>query len=159
MNGTGSLFTVQVSDQRLLLHFEQLPKLMQKNLTTTVTKLTNELLGRVRGAEPVRTGLLRSSTRSFVDVTEDMVRGRVRILATGRASRTAAAFGALEYGAHRAFVVSAYRRQGIAVQAYERRANIAAQRFLRGSAEAMRARIITELEGTVAKSVEETNRA
>jgi hypothetical protein len=158
MNGTGSLFTVEVDDRRLLLHFEQLPKLVQKNLQTTVTKLTQELLGRVREAEPVRTGVLRSATRSFVDVTESMVRGRVRILATGRASRTAAAFGALEYGAHRGFAVRAYRRQGIAVAAYERRANITAQRFLRGSAEAMRGYIITELEAAVATSVEETNR-
>jgi hypothetical protein len=152
-------FTVTVSDTALRLHFAKLPLNLRTNLQKTIQALTTELLGRVRAAEPVRTGLLRSQTRSYVDVTENYVRGRVRILATGHASRTGAAFGALEYGAHAAILVKAYQRRGGLVREYARVVNIAEQRFLRNSLDAMRAKATAELEAAVAKTVEEFNQS
>jgi hypothetical protein len=150
-------FALEVNDTKLLAHFEQLPPLMRENIRKTITVLTTELLARVRAAEPVRTGLLRASTRMYVDSTEEWVRGRVRILATGHASRLGAAFGALEYGAHRRFVVSAYTRRSIAVRAYERTANIQAQRFLRGSLDTMRGEASAAIKETVDKSIAQIN--
>jgi hypothetical protein len=152
-------FTVTVSDTQVQAHLAKLPIALRTNLQKTIQTLTTELLARVRAAEPVRTGLLRSMTRSYVDVTETMVRGRVRILATGHASRLGAAFGALEYGAHAAILVKAYQRRGGMVRSYARVVNIAEQRFLRNSLDAMREKAVAAIEETVKKSVEETNRA
>jgi hypothetical protein len=150
-------FAIEVNDTKLLAHFAQLPPLLRENIRKTITVLTTELLARVRAAEPVRTGLMRASTRMYVDSTEEWVRGRVRIVATGHASRLGAAFGALEYGAHRSFAVRAYARRGIAVRAYERTANIQAQRFLRGSLDAMREQAAAAIKETVDKSIAELN--
>jgi hypothetical protein len=151
-------FTVQVDDTKLLAHFAEFPPRLRENLRKTITALTSELLARVLAAEPVRTGYLRSQTRSYVDSTEEWVRGRVRILATGHGSRAGAAFGALEYGVPRQVVaVSAYARRGIAVRAYERTTQIEARRFLRGSLGAMREKALAAIKETVDKSVEETN--
>jgi hypothetical protein len=146
-------FSLTVDDRRVMLHFDKLIPVLQTNLRTTVTKLTDQLLALVRAAEPVRTGLLRSRTASFVDVKDEYVRGRVRVLATGSAQRLAAGFGALEYGAHREISV----RQSIVARAYLRRVNIAERRFLRGPAAAMRERITAELQAAVAKSVQQVN--
>jgi hypothetical protein len=150
-------FSIETDATKLLAHFEQFPPRLRENLRKTITVLTTELLTRVRAAEPVRTGLLRASTRMYVDSTEEYVRGRVRILATGRTSRLGAAFGALEYGAHRRFDVRAYARRGIAVRAYERTANIQARRFLRGSLAAMSEQALTAINETVDKSIAQTN--
>jgi hypothetical protein len=152
-------FTVETDSRRLLLQFNTLTTSLRTNLRETVTTLTNQLLSQVHSLEPARTGVLRSSTQSFVNVSEDHVLGGVRIRPTGSAHRTAAAFGALEYGAHRFFVVSAYRRGRTMVSAYERHANIQARRFLRGPAEAMREQATKALEAAVTKSVEEGNSA
>jgi hypothetical protein len=148
---------IEVDDTKLRAHFEQFPPLLRRNMLRTVTGLAAELRARVLAAEPVRTGLLRASTRMYVDSTEQRVRGRVRVLATGRASRLGAAFGALEYGAHRTFAVRAYARRGIAVRAYERTANIQAQRFLRGSLAAMSEQALTAIKETLDKSIAEAN--
>jgi hypothetical protein len=150
------VFTVQVDDRRVLLHFAKLPMALRSNLRPVITRLTSELLGQVRAAEPTRTGQLRSLTRAFVDDSENFVRGRVRVLGgPGQPHNIAAA--ALEYGAHRQFEVRAYRRDAIAVSAYQRRANIAAVRFLRGPAERMREHALAELEAAVTKSIAEVN--
>jgi hypothetical protein len=146
-------YTVDVDDRYLTLHLDQLPMALKSKLRPVITKLTNELLGRVRSMEPRHTGLLQSLTRSYVDETEDYVRGRVRILApSGQAHNIAAA--ALEYGAHKLFIVSAYRRRTIAVRAYERHARIAARRFLRDPAAAMRERALGEIRAAVDEAIQ-----
>jgi hypothetical protein len=145
-------FTVEADDERVLLHFEKIPMALRTNLRAAITKLTNQLLGQVRSAEPSRTGLLRSQTRAFVDESGTSIKGHVRVLHTPGTSENIAA-AALEYGAHRRFDVKAYQRGSIAVRAYQRQANIAERRFLRGPAEAMRARAEAELEAAVTKSL------
>jgi hypothetical protein len=120
-----------------------------------------QLLSRVKGAEPVQTGRLRAATRSFVDSRQDFIRGRVRILATGKASRLGAAFGALEYGGPGTrrsgpVPVRGYRRNTGSVAAYQRRRpHITARRFLRGPGAAMRPRAIAELEAIVGETLRE----
>jgi hypothetical protein len=151
MNTSPLGITVEVDDRRLMLHLENLPMMLRSNLRVAITKLTDELLAQVRATEPRRTGRLQNLTRSYVDEHEDSVTGRVKVLGGGSAHNIAAA--ALEYGAHAAVSVKASRREGIAVRAYERHANIAARRFLRGPGEAMRARALAELEKAVNDAV------
>ena len=54
--------------------------------------------------------------------------------------------------------VPAYRRESIAVKAYERQTQIAARRFLRGPAQAMRERALTEIRAAVDEAVQSVNR-
>jgi hypothetical protein len=144
---------IEVSDTRVQLMFDQLPKTLQANLKVKIDALTAELLAKVRAGEPHRTGRLMQETRRFVDEREDWVRGRVRVLGPGGRGHAIAA-AALEYGAHRAFPVKGYsRRGGTAVSGYDRHANIAARRFLRGAAEGMRAKVLAELQQAIAETV------
>ena len=153
--------SVTSNANQLALHFEKLPAELKRQLEIKIGQLTHQLHAQVRAAEPERTGRLRAATRAFVDVRQDFIRGRVRILPTGRAQEVAAAFGALEYGApgkrrHGPVRVSGYRRQSGQVAAYQRaRPRIAARRFLRGPAAAMRPRAMAELEAIVGKTLRE----
>lgn len=144
-------FTIDSSDiDRLALRFDKMTPALQSRLKGEIGRITNELLARVRAAEPVRTGRLRGATAAYVDVRPNFVRGRVRI-SRGRGSRdVGAAFGALEYGGpgRRGGPVSvrAYSRHTGRVGAYgRRRPRIRARRFLRGPAAAMRPAIKARL--------------
>lgn len=153
--------TIDSNTSRLVLHFDQMPAALQRKLKIVITQLTRELLARVKAAEPVRTGRLRSATHSYVDERKNFVRGRVRIRPTGKAQAVAAAFGALEYGApgkrrHGKVPVRAYSRSGVAIRSHERRRpRIAARRFLRGPATAMRTRVKAELAAAIGQAVKE----
>jgi hypothetical protein len=145
----------------LILHLDKMPAELKRQLEVKITQLTMQLLSRVKGAEPIQTGRLRAATRSFVDVRADFVRGRVRILPTGKASRLGAAFGALEYGGpgkrrSGPVPVRGYRRNTGSVAAYQRRRpHITARRFLRGPGAAMRPRARAELEAIVGETLRE----
>jgi hypothetical protein len=139
-----------------------MPDDLKKKLKATISVLTHQLLARVQAAEPFRTGRLRAATHAFVDERPDFVRGRVRILATGRANPLAARFGALEYGgpgvrrAGKKVKVKGYTRHGASLRAYERKQpRIRARRFLRGPAAAMRPQIKTELEAAIGQTLKE----
>jgi hypothetical protein len=145
----------------LVLHFDEMPAALKRNLKAAITRATYQLLARIKATEPVRTGRLRAATHAYVDERENFIRGRVRILATGRAQSLAAAFGALEYGApgkrrSGPVRVGAYRRRGASVGTYERRRpHIRARRFLRGPAAAMRPQIKAELEAAIGQTIKE----
>jgi hypothetical protein len=157
----------QVDDRQVVAHLEALPAKLRTGLKESITRLTDQMLQRVRAAEPYRTGKLRQETQAFVDEHEEgKITGAVRILgAHGRGHNVAAA--ALEYGAHRIVNVQAHREhlnhvfnratdsQFVAVRAYQRRANIQAKRFLRDPAQAMRPRIQAELERVISETVKE----
>jgi len=140
-----------------------------------------EWLAQVEAAEPVVTGRLRSLTHAYIDEEygkvnqrRNFIRGRVRILRT-KEHNTAAAGGALEYGAHRRFPVQAYtrRRRGggsvmqarksgklyrsfrIKVSAYNRRAHITAMRFLRGPALRQQPRARAEINAVLEDAMKE----
>jgi hypothetical protein len=150
--------SVDVSDTRAVVHLEQMPAKLKANLKARITRLTNELLGQVRSREPMRTGYLRSQTHAFVDERQNFIRGRVRIIATGRGRRVGAAFGALEYGApgrRGRFQVSAYTRGSGTVRAYRRTARIREMRFLRGPAAAMRSRVLAEFQAAINEAIQQ----
>jgi hypothetical protein len=146
-------YTITVSDINFRASFDKLTPALRRELRPVITKFTHTLLAQVKAREPVRTGYLRSRTHAFVDERPTLIRGRVRIIPTGRAQRTAAAFGALEYGAHKRFIVAAHERSGAHVRAYLRRVNLAPRRFLRGPAATMRPRIMAELQAAIARAI------
>lgn len=161
MAGDFGLTIDSSSITKLVLHFDEMPDALKRQLKVAIFRVTQQLLRRVKAAEPMRTGRLRAATHAYVDERENFVRGRVRILRTGRASRLGAAFGALEYGGpgHRRsgpVRVQAYRRGGVGVTAYERRRpRIRARRFLRGPAAAMRPQVRAELEAALGQTIKE----
>lgn len=150
-------FKIKVDDTRIGVMFDELPRRLRANLRRTITELTEELLLKVRAAEPRRTGALRAETRRFIDERENFIRGRVRILGPGGRGHNIAA-AALEYGAHRSFPVKSYTRAGHRISAYRRRANITEQRFVRNAAEGMRAKVLAELQRAIDETIAETNR-
>lgn len=163
----GVEFTVKVqNDTRLLIQFDKLPDAVRDRMRVVITQLTARLLATVKAAEPHDTGRLRSLTRSFVDVKQGWVRGRVRVLRTANRN-TAAAAGALEYGAHRRFGVRSHfaRRvvvygrlaspRAVRISPYARRANIKALRFIRNSAAAQLPAARAALEAAIAQALQE----
>jgi hypothetical protein len=157
-------------ERRILVRLDGLPSQLRTALRPAITSLTQQLLQRVRAAEPVRTGRLRQATQAFVDERRDRISGKVRVLAfrgrtAPRGSHNVAA-AALEYGAHRRFTVRAHRarlghvfgqrRTGgmVMVEAYQRHANITARRFLRSPAAAMRPRIQAELQRIIKETLQ-----
>jgi hypothetical protein len=151
---------------RLRIRFGELPAKLQKRVKAEITSITREILGRVKAAEPVRTGRLRRQTVSFIDEKPNWVRGRVRIW-DARTHSTAAAGGALEYGAHRRFEVRSHsakrtqafgkpiKRTKVTIPAYQRRANIQAMRFMRGPAAALMPRARERLREVIGDEIRE----
>jgi hypothetical protein len=164
------LFTAKVKGTGVNLAFDKLPEALRNRLAVTIRTLTDELLAEVKAGEPRRTGRLQAMTRSFVDVKEGWVRGRVRVLRSEGANAAAAA-GALEYGApgrRGGFRVRSYRRrltqvfghpvssQSILIHSYTRKAHIRAMRFLRNPAATMLPRARLALEQAVAEAIKDT---
>jgi hypothetical protein len=161
MSGLVNLTIDSSSITKFAVHFDEITPALQRKLRDAISRITNELLARVKAAEPVRTGRLRAATVAYVDERPNFVRGRVRIRRTGRASQLGAAFGALEYGGpgrrrSGPVKVGASRRAGFAVAAYQRRRpHIRARRFLRGPAAAMRPAIKAQLALAIGQAVNE----
>ena len=152
-------FRIDVDDTKLRLRLEQLPRKLQARLKVKIGELTHQLLRQVQAREPARTGRLRRQTHAYVDDNrvKNFVRGRVRILPVQEGiNRTAAAFGALEYGSTgKKFPVKGYRRRVGNVSAYARRGGIREQRFLRGSMALMAPRARVELQRLLGETVKE----
>lgn len=162
-------FSVSIPNERqVLLRLAQLPIALRSQLLPTITSLAEQLLSRVQAAEPSRTGTLRSSTRMFVDQGENFIRGRVRILGRpgGRGGAHNIAAAALEYGVNRSIKVRAHQmrlehvfgrageRHLVMVDAYQRRTQIRARRFLRDPAAALRERARNELETAINQALQ-----
>jgi len=150
---------------RVLLRLENLPKTIRRRLRPVITRLTQQLVAKVRAGAPVgRTGRLRRRIHSFIDEESsprrNFIRGRVRVL-NSYSKNFAAAAGALEYGRHRRFEVRAHavqRRSAfgrptkpytVNMKAHERRANIVAMKFLRGPAAAQLPRARAEIRAVI----------
>lgn len=131
-------------ENQVLARLNAFPDELQERLRPTIERITAAMLSRVQAGEPVRTGALVDATRSFVDVNEKGMRGRVRILSPpGKSGQHNVYAGALEYGAHARTTVSAHAQtldhvfdqeispQQVMVAAYQRDVNIAERRFLR----------------------------
>jgi hypothetical protein len=166
VNGSGIDFKIDVvNGDRLQLRLNEFPRKVQRQLKQTIGSLVRELLTRVHAAEPVRTGALRRATRAFVDEGlrggAPWVRGRVRV---SRESGLGPRFGALEYGGPGRrggpVQVRAYSRAGVRVSSYRRRRpTIKEMRFLRGPAQAQRARAIAALEAALNDAIGNFNKS
>lgn len=149
-------FITEINDTRLKVSLDALPAEIRRRLHAKIYTLTHQLLRLVQAREPKRTGRLQRQTHAYVDdnVAKNFVRGRVRILPTMGVNKTAAAFGALEYGSTgRQFPVRSYRRRGGQVSAYNRRGGLRELRFLRGAGAVMLPRARRELEEVINATV------
>jgi hypothetical protein len=145
-------------ETHLIARFGELPKSLLHQLVPTITRETQRLYGMVLAAEPMRTGQLRSATQMFVDVGEDFIRGRVRILGP---SGFHAKAGSLEYGAHSVARVTAHQMmlghlwgeivesRQVMIEAYQRQVNISELRFMRAQIERIRTEAEAEIEKTI----------
>lgn len=130
---------IDMSDTRVLLRLESLPRDLQNRLAETLEGFTAKLANRVRANQPRVTGRLRRQTHAYVDnnTIKMFVRSRVRVL-NMRSTNIAAGFGALEYGSTgRAFPVQGYTRGNHPVRGYTRVGGIREERFLRSAMAAM----------------------
>jgi hypothetical protein len=153
--------TIDIDERAVIAHLEQFPAALQRALVPPITRLTGQLLAQVVAAEHSRTGKLRSDTRSFVDVKENAVLGRIRILGDGLPNLKAAA---LEYGSHRSVEVKAHPMQlahvwgrameprAVMVAAFRRQTNIAAERFLHDPFAGISAEATAQIEQTVTET-------
>jgi hypothetical protein len=134
---------VEIDENSIFVHFDKIPIEVRARMLPTITALTAQLLRGVRTAEPMKTGQLRAATRSYVDQGPTYIRGKVRIgPEPGKGGRGSNFFhniaaGALEYGVHANERVAQHRvferkaNEFVIVNAYTRRVDIAARRFLR----------------------------
>ncbi len=153
-------------DLQIALRFEEFPHRFAVAWERRITALTAQMLARVLGAEPSRTGKLRAETRSFVDVKDDRIRGAVAVVTGGDQSEHGKA-GALEYGAHGSVGVAAHSQNlshiydrmiqpmQVFVDAYSRHVNITERRFERGTLDSMRSQVIEELRAALADAAAE----
>lgn len=134
----------ETSENRVVFRLDAFPNELQERLREPIARITAAMLARVQAAEPVRTGALYDATRSFVDVNQNRMRGRVRIESPpGKGGQHNIYAGALEYGAHAHVTVGAHSQtldhvydqeippEQVMVAAYQRDVNITARRFLR----------------------------
>jgi hypothetical protein len=157
-------FTITATDNNLTLHLDSLPKHLRVRLRSRLTVLIQRLLANVKAAEPVRTGRLRSLTSASISETDTAIRGQVRI-AGDRADGHNVAAAALEYGQNRTVAVRAHPErlthvfghpitpESVMVKAHARHPHIAARRFLRGPAQALRPVAIAELQAAVEEAL------
>lgn len=148
-----------VGDRRVGLAFEQFPQSAHDELLKAIRRLTGQLEGAVLGRVPVATGDLRSIVQSFVDDSADRISGKVKVVAPDGADQAKAA--ALEYGAHKPFMVKAHQMKlghfwaaavtprMVMVGAFSRTPDIAAHDFLRGPLDEMSGEILVELQQAI----------
>jgi len=143
-------FTLDIDgDRRVDVRLQEFPEAARGALARRIDALAGELLSRVLGAEPKRTGKLAGETgKSPVQNRPDFVRASVRVAAKDGADARKA--GALEYGAskpaavpsHTVRLTHVFSRQiaplDVVVAAYRRPMNMAARRYLRGPLDTMR---------------------
>jgi hypothetical protein len=152
----------ETSENRLIAHLNEFPDTLAKALAEPIRRITDAMLSHVIAAEPVRTGALHDATKAFTDFRDNLIRGRVRILAGGPGLSHAKA-AALEYGAHGPAHVAAHSMrldhvfdeeippEDVMVSGYTRDVNITERRFLRDALAAE----IAEFEIEVQKAITE----
>ncbi|MDB5405682.1 MAG: hypothetical protein JWL84_594, partial [Rhodospirillales bacterium] len=133
-----------VGDRKVSMQFTNFPQAAHDRLLERITSLTSRLEAMVLAAEPVKTGRLRSTTKSTVYDSPKRIAGVVTV------SADFAKGAALEYGSHTTISVNETSPQARARQSkskipdmltapfaavaskYQRTTNLTAMRFLRG---------------------------
>lgn len=155
-------FGMNVADRKVGLLFDEFPQQLRSVLLARIAGLTGQLYASVQAAAPRgATGKLSRSIAMRVENEADYIRGAVFV------SADFAKAAALEYGAHKGFTVKAHEQrlthvfgeeispESVEVAAYQRHANIAERRFLRGPLAAMEPEIMAALEEAVTGAVNE----
>lgn len=154
---------IVTGDREVALKFEQFPARAHDSLLARIRSLTSTLAARVRSAAPSKTGKLRSTIADAIyDDAPKKIVGRVFVNADY------AKAGALEYGAHRRAKVGAHDAKldhvwgrklsaptTVIVEAFTRRSNVVAKRFLRSSLTQMHGEIEAGLHEAVLKAAED----
>lgn len=134
--------------RRAVAAFEELPHELLERLVGPLGTLTRALLARVLAGEPEKTGALHGDTHAYVDVHDERVTGRVKVLPE-EGERFNFKAVALEYGAHGLAEVAerhmtldhawgrAIEPEQELVKAYSRHVNITELAFLRNAAAGM----------------------
>lgn len=153
-------------DRDVVARFEEFPDALHKRVRASIETLTARLFAAVQ--PPRRTGRAASEKRLIIDDTPDAVRGRVSFAATGT---EAAKIATLEYGApggRSRPPVSEHKRSlnhlwgraispiEVIVDRYNRKANIAEHRFLRGPLATMQDDIKREMTEAAEAAARET---
>lgn len=147
---------IVTGEREVLARLDTLAERVQKRLKARLERLVPQIEADERSRAPVRTGKLRSEIQGHVTAGTDFVVGQVRVAAQNRAEFAKA--GALEYGAHGTAAVHAFSRAGHTpfgqraeqmVDAYTRRVDVMAHRYVRGAAENWRNEAKAALEEAV----------
>lgn len=156
-----------VGERQLQAFFDDFPQRLEDRLYAAMTRISTRLLAAVEAAEPNRSGQLRGATQAFVDRTATGVRAGVRVTGGSEGKAGYGKAAALESGAHRPTTVREHwavrsnfwgrygAAQWVLIDAYTRRVNISADRFLRGPFAALEGEIIGELEAALSGAAEE----
>ncbi len=156
-------------ERRAGLRFEQFPEELRADLRKEIDALTNELRNRIATAMPKDSGKLRGTLRAVRYDDPDRVTGYISV-ARGDANQSRKA-AALEYGSSgKPQKVKEHKRKlnhvweeklkrpiTVMVEAFDRKPNIKAQRFLRGPMDQMRPKIMSRLEGVVSKAASDAS--
>jgi hypothetical protein len=144
-------------ERKAIARFTALPADLQKALVARLRPVEQAMLSRVQAVVPRATGKLFSEIRGFLDTGPDWVRARVRVVvdrdagSSPRGNYDAGKAASLEYGAKNSVQVRAFRRKrGEDVRSYQRRVNITAQQFLRGSFSATRSEAEAAIRAAIA---------
>lgn len=153
---------LDVGERQLQAFIGALPEEVDARLEEAMAEIAALLEAAVEAAEPHRTGRLRAETRKFVHRTLKGIVAGVSVRGDDKADFGKAA--ALEYGAHRSFSVREHwaRRstvfgrdmagKSVLIEEYQRRANIDADRYLRGPFAALEGRIVEILEKALGRA-------
>lgn len=152
-------------DRKVALMFDKFPASMHDRLKAVIVTDVAELAAAVRSAVPKKTGKLASEVVSGVRDAKGAITGTVTFAAEF------AKAGALEYGGTgKPFKVAPHRMtldhvfatqispEQVLVQAHTRSIHFAARRFLRGSIEARKAQIESDLLGAVDQVAKESGK-
>jgi hypothetical protein len=157
---------VITGDRVLEARFAEWPKELHDSLYHRIAKLTDQLLGRVKALAPEQTGTLKNEIIARVFDDPERIKGYVS-LEGGLDQNAYVKAAALEYGAHKSFAVSRYRRtiteafgcdispKRIAVEEYRRTANIDERMYLRGALAEIEAEAVVELTEAINEKIEE----
>ena len=157
---------VITGDRVLEARFAEWPKELHDSLYQRIAKLTDQLLGRVQALVPDQTGTLKNEIIARVFDDPERIKGYVS-LEGGLDPEAYIKAGALEYGAHKTFAVSRYRRtitqafgrdispKRITVGEYRRTANIEERMFMRGALAEIEAEAVVELTAAINEKIGE----
>ena len=155
-------------DQSAVLRFDKFPDAAHDRLLEALRGIEARLEAAVIAAEPTLTGALKNETGGAVYDHGNRIAAVVGVRARGN---DAAKAGALEWGAHRGFIVKAHQmslghfwsrlvdKRMVSVPDYNRIPNVAERRFLRDPIAAMGDEALAEMRAALGEAVKDEDLA